>query len=78
MDELTSFLNERSASPNSYLKFKNNINDNIHGDANFAINLTQNNKVKEQLIIFDSNRYRDVTNDKGYSDYDYIYPEQIE
>ena len=78
MDEITSFLNERSASPNSYLKFKNNINDSIHGDANFAINLVENNTVKEQLIIFDSNRYRDSTSDKGYSDYDYIYPDQIE
>lgn len=74
MDELTGYLNVRSASSTSYLKFKNNINDNIYGDANFAINLKENGKTKEQLIIMDSNRYR-VDN---YVYYDYIHEDQIE
>lgn len=79
MNDLTSFLNERSNSQNSYLKFKNNINDDIYGDANFAINLTQNNNIIEQLIIMDSNRYRNTTSDdSGYSGYDYIHPDQVE
>lgn len=78
MDELTQFLNERSSDSKSYLKFKNNIGDQIHGDANFAINLVQNNIIKEQLIIMDSNRYRYTTgNINAYSDYDYIHPDQI-
>lgn len=78
MDELTTFLNERSASTNSFLKFKNVIGDNVYGDANFAINLTQNNTVKEQLIIMDSNRYRNTGNaENAYSGYDYLHPDQV-
>ncbi|MCQ2794999.1 MAG: metallophosphoesterase [Bacilli bacterium] len=73
MEKLTDYLNERSQSPNSSLKFINRINDPITGNANFAINLTENNSVKYQLIIVDSNRYQNVE----YADDNYIQTDQI-
>lgn len=60
-----------------YSVFKNMGNDGIHGDANFAINLVnENGKVKDQIIMIDSNRYR--PGDHHFESYDYIYPEQVE
>lgn len=70
LEGLTSMLNERSKSSNSYLKFVNNINDPVYGDSNFAINLKDGDKIKEQLIIFDSNRYRSEAVADGYKNGD--------
>ena len=54
--------------------FKNIPDDNVYGNAKFAINLTKDNKVFEQLIILDSNRYYFGFDDIGY---DYIKDNQI-
>lgn len=78
-DGLTSYLNERSASGTSYLKFINNIGDDIYGDANFAINLKDGDKIKEQLIVLDSNRYvYDDSDQNAYVGDDCIHLDQVE
>ena len=69
IDWLTSELNKRGG----YCIFKDIQDDGVQGNANFAINLKQEDKVFEQLIIMDSNRY----NFKGYFGYDYFKEDQI-
>ena len=69
IDWLTSELNSRGG----YCIFKDVQDDDVQGNANFAINLKKDNKVFEQLIIMDSNRY----NFKGYFGYDYFKEDQI-
>ena len=54
--------------------FKDIQNDDITGNANFAINLNKDNKVFEQLIIMDSNRYYYGE----YFGYDFFKENQIE
>ena len=57
-----------------YCLFKDIKNDDVFGNANFAINLLKDDKVFEQLIILDSNRY--YYND--YLGYDFIKQNQID
>ncbi len=40
-----------------YCYFKDIQNDDVHGNCNFAINVTENGTLFEQLIMMDSNRY---------------------
>ena len=72
IDWLTGYLNDLSNQEGSYLLFKDIQNDDVFGNANFAINLTKNNKLFEQVIIMDSNRY-DYTVPK----YDHIKEDQV-
>ena len=69
VDWMTNLLNNYG----SNCVFKDIQNDDVYGDANFAINLTENGKVKEQLILIDSNRY----NYGEYIGYDYMKKDQI-
>ena len=70
MDWITSYLNNYG----SYCLFKDIQNDDVQGNANFAINLMKDSKVFEQLIIMDSNRYYFG----NYFGYDYFKQDQIE
>ena len=70
VDWLTSTLNNYGS--NCY--FKDIQDDDVQGNANFAINLMQGDKVFEQLIVMDSNRY----NYGSYFGYDYFKQNQID
>lgn len=70
IDWLTGYLNEYG----SNCLFVDLQDDDVYGNANYAINLTKNGKVVEQVILLDSNRY-------SYGDYwgyDYIKENQID
>ena len=54
--------------------FKDIQDDDVFGNANFAINLMKDEKVFEQLIVMDSNRYYFGS----YSGYDYFKQNQID
>ncbi len=70
VDWLTEYLNEFG----SNCLFKDIPNDGVFGYANYAVNLMEDGKAKEQIIIFDSNRYY-----YGYyQGYDWIKDDQIE
>lgn len=69
IDWLTDYLNNFG----SYCLFKDIQDDDITGNANFAINLMKDDKVHYQVIIMDSNRY----NFGEYLGYDYIKDNQI-
>ena len=71
IDWLTKHLNTSY----KYCLFKDILDDDVFGNANFAINLTKDNKVFEQLIIMDSNRYYYGSD---YLGYDYIKEDQID
>lgn len=80
---LTSQLNARSdariaKSSNSYCVFRDLQDDDVFGNANYVINLVEGEgttkKIKEQLFIFDSNRYN---YGEGFG-YDYIHYDQID
>ena len=66
IDWVTNYLNDLTNSDDSYCVFKDIQDDDIMGNSNFAINLMKDGKVKEQIIVFDSNRY----NFGQYKDYD--------
>lgn len=70
IDWLTNVLNKYG----SNCLFKDIQDDNVQGNANFAINLMKGNDIFEQLIIMDSNRY----NYNGYFGYDYFHQDQID
>lgn len=70
IDWLTGYLNNFG----SHCIFKDIQDDDVHGNSNFAINLTKEGKVFEQLIVMDSNRY----NYSGYFGYDYFKQNQID
>ena len=70
IDWLTNVLNNYG----SNCVFKDIQDDNVQGNANFAINLKQGDSIFEQLIIMDSNRYYYG----NYFGYDYFKPNQIE
>jgi len=61
IDWLTGELNKRNKNRldggDSYCVFKDIQDDDVYGNANFAINLMENNEIKDQIIIIDSNRY---------------------
>lgn len=76
VDWMTGYLNELSKTEGSYCYFKDIQNDNIQGNANFAINLNRGGKLFEQFIIMDSNRY-DFNPSHGLY-YDAFKPNQIE
>lgn len=70
IDWLTGYLNEYG----SNCLFVDLQDDDIYGNANYAINLTKGGKVVEQIILLDSNRY-------SYGDYwgyDYIKENQVD
>ena len=69
VDWLTSTLNNYG----SNCLYKDIQDDDVQGNANFAINLMKDNKVFEQLIIMDSNRY-----DFKTMYYDYFKQNQID
>ena len=73
IDWMTSQLNNRKAYPNCI--FKDLQDDSLQGNCNFAINVKKDNKVFEQLIMIDSERYDFGT---GFGAYDYIKDNQIE
>lgn len=54
--------------------FRDIQDDNVFGNANFVINLTENGMVREQIILMDSNRY----NYGEYWGYDYLKQSQID
>ena len=69
IDWLTSYFNKFG----SNCVFKDLQDDDVYGNANYAINLKQGGKTQAQLIIMDSNRY-----DFGEIwDYDHIKEDQI-
>ena len=70
---MTSELNRRSESANSYCMFKDIQDDDVQGNCNFAINLKKAGVVTDQLIMMDSNRY----NFGDYFGYDYFKKDQI-
>jgi hypothetical protein len=78
IDWLTGYLNglskDRENGGSSHCFFLDRQDDNVKGNANFAINLMQGTDVFEQLIIMDSNRY----NYNGYFGYDYFHQDQID
>ncbi len=69
VDWLTDYLNNYG----SNCVFKDLQNDDVYGDANFAINLMSGGTVSSQLILMDSNRY----NYGEYIGYDYMKKDQI-
>lgn len=70
VDWLTGYLNNYG----SNCVFKDIQDDDVQGNANFAINLMKDDKVFEQLIIMDSNRYYYGS----YFGYDYFKQDQID
>lgn len=70
IDWLTNYLNNYG----SNCVFIDVKNDDVFGNSNFAINLMKNNKVHDQIILMDSNRY--FFGD--YIGYDYIKQSQID
>ena len=78
IDWLTGYLNElnekRIKDGSSYCVFNDLQDDEVQGNSNFAINLTNGGHVFEQLIVMDSNRY----NYNGYFGYDYFHQDQID
>ena len=70
VDWLTNTLNKYG----KHCLFKDIQNDDVQGNANFAINLMQGDNVFEQLIIMDSNRYCYGS----YFGYDYFKDNQID
>lgn len=70
VDWLTGYLNDYG----SNCVFKDIQDDGVQGNANFAINLMKDDKVFEQLIVMDSNRYYYGS----YFGYDYIKQDQID
>ena len=56
IDWLTGYLNDLSKK-SEYCKFIDIQDDDVHGNANFAINLKEGSVIKEQIIVMDSNRY---------------------
>lgn len=79
IDWLTGYLNnlnnKRIKDSSSYCYFIDKQDDNIKGNCNFAINLTSGSKIKEQLIMMDSNRYN---YNRYYTGYDYFHQDQID
>ena len=69
IDWLTNYLNNFG----SYCLFKDIQDDDIYGNANFAINLMKDGHAFETVVLFDSNRY----NFGEYFGYDYIKENQI-
>lgn len=69
IDWVTNYLNNYG----SHCLFKDLQDDDVYGNANFAINLMKDGKPFEQVIIVDSNRY----NYGEYTGYDYIKKDQI-
>ena len=74
IDWVTGLLNDLTNSGNSYCVFKDIQDDEVFGNANFAINLVENGVAHTQVIIMDSNRY----NFGEYIGYDYIKQNQID
>ena len=70
VDWLTSYLNDFG----SNCLFKDIQDDDVFGNANFAINLKRGSEVFETIVIMDSNRYYFG----DYFGYDYIKPDQVE
>lgn len=70
IDWVTSELNNYGG----HCLFKDIQNDDVQGNSNFAINLKKGDKVFEQLIFMDSNRY----NYTGSFGYDYFKQNQID
>lgn len=70
IDWLTGYLNDFG----SNCVFKDIQDDDVYGNANFAINLNDGKNIKAQIIMMDSNRY----NYGEYWGYDYIKPDQIQ
>lgn len=70
IDWVTGVLNEYG----SNCLFKDIQDDDVFGNANFAINLMDGNEIKKQIIMIDSNRY----NYGEYIGYDYIKQDQID
>ena len=70
IDWLTNVLNKYGKN----CLFLDRQDDNVQGNANFAINLKVGSAIFEQLIIMDSNRY----NYNGYFGYDYFHQDQID
>ena len=73
VDWLTSKLNKLSEDANSHCIYKDIQDDDVQGNANFAINLMVGDVLFEQLIVMDSNRY-----DFKTMYYDYFKPNQID
>lgn len=74
IDWLTKYLNKLNNDDNSNCIFKDILDDEVDGNANFAINLKKNNNLFYQIIMMDSNRYHYG----DYIGYDYIHENQIE
>lgn len=70
VDWLTNLLN----SYGSNCLFRDLQDDDVFGSANFAINLMDGDRVHDQIILMDSNRY----NYGEYFGYDYIKQDQID
>ena len=83
IDWMTGYLNKlndkRVKDGSSYCVFKDLQDDDIMGNCNFAINLMKDGKVKEQVILMDSNRYNfgQYEDYESYTGYDCIHDEQV-
>lgn len=77
---LTGYLNDLNDSKDSYCLFKDIQDDDVTGNANFAINLVKEGNVKEQIIIMDSNRYSfgQYDNYEAYTGYDAFHKDQVD
>lgn len=80
IDWITGYLNSLNNSDDSYCIFKDLQDDDINGNANFAINLMNGNTIKEQIIMIDSNRYNlgQYKDYDAYIGYDAIHDDQVE
>ena len=82
IDWMTGYLNKlndkRVKDGSSYCVFKDLQDDDMMGNCNFAINLMKDGKVKEQVILMDSNRYNfgQYGDYEAYTGYDCIHDEQ--
>ena len=75
IDYMTGYLNDLAAKENSKCLFKDIQDDDVTGNCNHYVNLMKDNKVFEQLIMMDSNRYHYGFDCNGY---DWFKQDQID
>lgn len=68
------WMSERLNNYGSNCIYKDYLDDDVYGNANFVINLVDGTTVKQQLIIIDSNKY----NYQKFKGYDFIHQDQVE
>lgn len=74
VDWMTNYFTSVSNRSDTYLHFKDLINDDVFGSANFVIDLGDYDGQSRQIIMLDSNRYNYC---EEYFGYDYIHYDQV-